>query len=391
MKRLLFILFWICASSLKAQNDTLSTQDQIYNRPFIGIGKTGSALGGYVEANSNYFSTDGVSEGFSMELRRFNLFVFSSIGPRIRFLSEIEFEHGVEEINLETAMLDFKVNSMINFRAGILLTPIGGFNQNHDSPRWEIIDRPLVSTTIIPSTLSEVGFGFHGKKTLRGGLATYDVYLLNGLGSGLVLNASGRTSTQDAKSPEMFGEDANGTPMASGKLSLRSFKAGEIGLSWYGGVYNQFKVEGTVVDEKRRMDLFALDFNTQIGKLHLHGEAAMNLVQVQDSIESFFGEKQSGFFLEGNLTLMERAVLKWQKTRLLASLRLESVDYNMGQFRSTGGNIFDHVHGLTAGLSLRPNANAVLRLNYRLQAQRDLIGNAAEMTSGIQVGVASYF
>ena len=94
--------------------------ESIYKRPFIDFGKT--AVGGYLEANSNYFSEDGVSEGFSMEMRRFNIFLFSKISKRVKFLSELEFEHGTEEIALETAQLDFEFSPFLNFRAGIILS-----------------------------------------------------------------------------------------------------------------------------------------------------------------------------------------------------------------------------------------------------------------------------
>jgi hypothetical protein len=134
--------------------DTAMVQGGIYQRPFlVTAGRT--AVGGYAEGNANYFRTDGVSEGFSMELRRFNIFLFSSVGRRLRFISELEFEHGTEEIALETALVDFMVNPSLIFRAGILLPPVGAFNVNHDSPRYDFVERPLVATQVIPSTLSE--------------------------------------------------------------------------------------------------------------------------------------------------------------------------------------------------------------------------------------------
>ena len=41
-------------------------EDPIYDRPFItSFGGGHTAVGGYVEGNTNYFSEDGVSEGFS--------------------------------------------------------------------------------------------------------------------------------------------------------------------------------------------------------------------------------------------------------------------------------------------------------------------------------------
>ena len=105
----IFLLLTLIPLMINAQ-DTLSiftNKDAIYSRPFlyqakIGQGKT--AIGGYLEGNTNYFSTDGISEGFSMELRRFNIFLSSEIIQGIRFLSELEFEHGTEEIALETAI-----------------------------------------------------------------------------------------------------------------------------------------------------------------------------------------------------------------------------------------------------------------------------------------------
>ena len=71
---------------IRARVDSIPVQGGVYNRPFLAsLGRT--AIGGYVEGNTNYFRQDGVSEGFSMELRRFNVFLFSSIGSRIRFIS----------------------------------------------------------------------------------------------------------------------------------------------------------------------------------------------------------------------------------------------------------------------------------------------------------------
>ncbi|HET7819335.1 MAG TPA: hypothetical protein VFL70_08510, partial [Bacteroidia bacterium] len=166
MNKLLFFLAFLLRItpfiSAQTADTTLTSQDAIYNRPFIQIPKIKSSIGGYVEGNTNYFMEDGVTDGFSMELRRFNFFLYSNIHDKIKFISEIEFEHGTEEISLETALLDFEFNPSLNLRAGILLPNIGMVNANHDSPKWEFIERPLSSTDIIPSTLSEVGFGIHG-------------------------------------------------------------------------------------------------------------------------------------------------------------------------------------------------------------------------------------
>src|SRR5262245_58082600 len=127
-------LAWLAVLPFNAlAGDTLVTsQDAAFNRPFVYESKV--SLGGYVEGNTNYFTTYELSEGFSMELRRFNMFLYSRIHPKLRFLAEVEFEHGTEEISLETAQLDFTLHPAFNFRAGILLPQIGLVNANHDSP-----------------------------------------------------------------------------------------------------------------------------------------------------------------------------------------------------------------------------------------------------------------
>jgi hypothetical protein len=83
-----------------------------------------------------------------------------------RVASELEFEEGGEEIKVEIkvemGLLDFEIPPALIFRAGILLSPLGRYNLAHDSPANELADRPLVSTELIPTALSEAGMGIYG-------------------------------------------------------------------------------------------------------------------------------------------------------------------------------------------------------------------------------------
>ena len=76
--------------------------------------------------------------------------------------SEIEIEEGGEEIKLEIAALDFEIHPALTFRGGVILSPLGRFNLAHDSPANDLTDRPLVSTEITGTALSEAGMGFYG-------------------------------------------------------------------------------------------------------------------------------------------------------------------------------------------------------------------------------------
>ena len=375
---------------LAAQADSTLAQEGIFDRPFISA-TSSTSIGGYVEGNTNYFVEDGVTEGFSMELRRFNIFLFSQVSPRVRFLSELEFEHGTEEIALETALIDLRLRPSLVLRAGILLPPLGFLNQNHDSPRWDFVERPLVSTGIIPSTLSEIGFGAYGKVASGELIFSYDAYLTNGLGDAVVGNELGRTDIPSGKDEEQFGEDNNGSPAFSGRVAIRHTGLGEVGVSYYGGYYNSFRFEGEEVDDRRWLGIAALDFGGPVGPAHVRGELAYATIDVPPGMVEVFGDAQWGGHIDVILPLWRPRFLGYQAAVVSAGLRLERVDYNMGTFSSTGLGIRDDVTAIVSGLSFRPTADTVFRLNYRYHWTRDFPGNAAAKTAGVQLGFATYF
>lgn len=371
--------------------DTVMAQEGVYNRPFItSVGRT--AIGGYVEGNTNWFKEDGVGEGFSMELRRFNIFLFSTISPRIRLISELEFEHGTEEIELETALIDFRVSPSLVLRGGILLPPIGFFNQNHDSPKWNFVERPLVSTEIIPSTLSEVGFGVFGKFFPGTVTLSYDLYLTNGLQDGIIVNDQGRTHIPSGKSEEQFEEDNNGSPAVSGRLAVRVPGLGEVGGSFYTAKYNNFVIEGETVDEARRVSIFAFDAQTSQPWGEVRAEFAVANIDVPASLTELFGDRQWGGHIDVTVPIWRPQMGGYSRPSALElSLRLERIDMNVGTFSTTGSNIFDETTALVPSISFRPTSDTVFSFNYRREWHRDMQGNPTAVTAGYQFGFATYF
>jgi len=385
--RTIAIILLVGAAAEATAQDT----DPIYDRPFVAqIGAGQTAVGGYLEANTNYFAEDGISEGFSMELRRFNIFLYSSIGSRITVFSELEFEHGTEEIGLETAIIDFVIGPSLSLRAGILLPPLGAFNQNHDSPKWAFIDRPLVSTELIPSTLAEVGFGFHGRVPVGDLDAGYQVYVVNGLGDGIVNNSEGRTHIPSGKSGEAFGEDNNGQPSVVARIDAGKRGWGTLGLSFYTGVYNSWRIEGVPVDDKRSLRLLAVDLSTSVGGVSLIGEAVMAWIDVPDGLRDVFATKQMGAFLDVVYPFVDLPLGQTDKVTLGAAVRIERLDLNVGTFSSSGERIYDEQTALALGVTLQPNSDTIFKLNYRYHWQRDLLGNPVRL-GGIQAGFATYF
>ena len=400
----LFILF--SCTLVKAQIDpdllrnpqqkadsNLLNMDAVYNRPFTQAGKLPVALGGYMEANYQYLNQDGVSEGHQFQMRRLTLFVSSSIARRIKFLTEIEFEDGAKEINIEFASVDFELAPLLNLRGGVIMNPIGAFNQNHDGPKWEFVDRPISATQMLPATFSNVGFGMYGKKYAKDWVYGYEVYLTNGFNERIIENGENRTSLPATKEdPERFEESFNGSMLFTGKIALRNSKIGELGLSYMSGAYNKFQDDGLVLDEKRNATVYAIDFNTTLPtKTFINGEWAWVSINIPETYTEQFGRKQQGGFVDIVQPIIKKPWFGFENSVLNASVRLEYVDWNKGVFKSTGGNISDHVFSIVPAISWRPAPQTVFRLNYRYNWQTDLLGNPPSKLAGFQFGLATYF
>jgi hypothetical protein len=406
-KILFFVLLFVLSETMIAQidpsllrrvaKDTSKVQlnmDAVYNRPFLQVGKLPVALGGYTEANYQYLQQDGVSEGHQFQMRRMSLFISSSISNRIKFLSEIEFEDGAKEISIEFASLDFEFHPLLNLRGGIILNPIGAFNQNHDGPKWEFIDRPIASTQMLPATFSNVGFGLYGKKYTKDWVVAYEAYLTNGFNDRIIANAENKTFLPATKEdPDRFEESFNGSPLLTGKFALRNNKIGELGLSYMGGVYNKYEDDGLVLDQKRRVNIFAVDFNTTVSKTKtfINAEWAFVKLDVPDTYTEQYGEKQQGGFIDFVQPIVRKPMLGFEKAVLNAALRLEYVDWNKGNFKSTGSNISDDLFSIVPAVSWRPTAQTVIRFNYRYNWQKDILGNPPSKLAGFQFGFATYF
>lgn len=407
MKKVFLLLITVISIQCFAQKDSSfinripqdtsklkMNMDAVYNRPFLQMGKVPISIGGYVEANSSYFGTDGVSEGLSFQLPRLTVFMSSTIKKRIKFLSEIEFEEGGREVNIEFASMDIELHPLFNLRGGVIMNPIGAFNQNHDGPKWEFISRPISATTIIPSTWSNVGFGIFGKYGRNNLVWAYEAYFTNGFDDKIIANSENRTWLPASKeNHERFEESFNGVPLITAKTAIRHKNIGEIGVSWMGGVYNKFQEDGLELDVKRRVDLFAIDFNTTLpgSRTYINGEWVWATIDVPVTYSQQFGNKQEGGFIDIVQPIVRRKMFGWENSTINLAFRTEYADYNVGTFNETGGNMYDHIIAIVPGISFRPSPQTVIRGNYRYHWQRDLLGNPPALTAGFQFGFSTYF
>ena len=368
--------------------------DAVYNRPFLQIGKIPVTVGGYVEADYQYIGEDGITDGHSFRIPRMTLFVASSIHRRLKFLSEIELEEGGKEIAIEFAALDLELHPLLNFRGGVIMNPIGAFNQNHDGPKWEFVDRPIAMTEMLPATWSNVGFGLYGKEYFNQWALGYEIYVSNGFDNSIISNSENRTFLPASKAnAERFEESSNGQPLLTTKIAIRHQKIGEIGFSYMGGVYNKFEEDGLVLDEKRRVEVIALDLNTTLPHLstYIVGEWSWIRLNVPETYTQQFGNHQQGGFIDIVQPIIKRKILGFERAVINIACRLEYLDWNIGTFRETGGNISDDLWAIVPAISFRPTSQTVFRINYRYMQQQDILGNPPAVIAGIQFGVSSYF
>ncbi len=354
----------------------------IYDRPYLLRPSSRLAIGGYAEVMLRSEYEEGVHENISFEFRRFNIFFFSPIASNIKLTSELEFEHGTEEIKLETALVDVDLFEELTLRAGILLSPIGKFNISHDSPRNEFNDRPLVSTQIIPSTLSEAGFGPLGSfYPFEGHRFTYEMYLVNGFTDGVILAGDG-TSIPDGR-PEFFEEDNNGNLAATGRIAWLPDFGLELGASFHTGAYNTFVKDGLTVDEKRNLTLLALDGEYRFGDFAFQGEYAHASVDVPASLVGLYAQKQQGLYGQATYDLFHGVLPQFPRSKLLVGVRYDQIDLDADVFG-------DDTRRITVVTNLRLVPETVIKLDYQHSWMRDRIGNETR-AAVIQCGLATYF
>lgn len=368
--------------------------DAIYNRPFLNLGHFPISLGGYVEANWQHIGTDGVSDGHQFQFRRMTLFVASTVLKRIQFLSEIEFEPAEKEIAIEFAAVDVEIHPLLNLRGGMILNPIGAFNQNHDGPKWEFTDRPIAMSQMLPATWSNVGFGLYGKYHIKKWMLAYEFYMSSGFDNSIVSNEQNKTYLPASKkNTERFEELASGVPLLTAKIALDYQTIGEFGFSYMGGIYNQWKLDGLVIDDKRNLNVFAIDFNSELKKLKTKFllEWAWVNVQLPSTYTEQYGNQQYGGFMDVVQPIIQRKIGNWKDASLNLAFRIEYVDWNVGEFMSTNTNRGDELISIMPGISFRPSSKTVLRLNYRYQWHVDVLNNPPSKTAGFSLGLSSYF
>jgi hypothetical protein len=353
----------------------------VYDKPYLTslLGRT--ALGGYAETHARWEQVDGVRDGLGFQLRRWNIFTATQVNDFVRIGAELEFEELGEEITLEYAAVDITIHPSLTVRAGAILSPLGRFNLSHDSPRNEFTDRPLVSTDIIGTALTEPGLGVLGQFGVGGaGRITYELYAVNGFHDGLIESSPDGTRIPLGK--KNF-EDNNDSPAGVGRVAWSPRFGYELGVSAHRGAYNAFVRDGERVDDRNGVRIYALDLEATVAGLTVTGEGVAARVDIPSGLQGIYAARQRGVYLQGVREFGRGWVPTMPSSYFEAGVRYDGVDFDS---RTTG----DSIQRGTVGLNFRPSADAVLKLNYFRGRARDRFNNAGD-SAGVLFSIATYF
>lgn len=368
----------------------------IYGKPFLSAPK--ATVGGYADAMYNILTRQNLDNPSrnSFGQQRLVPFIYADITDRIKFATEIEIERGGTNtpqgdgsIQVEFAQLDYLVNEKINLRGGILLMPVGKFNLLHDSPLNDLVDRPMVSRIVIPSTWFEAGVGIYGTlypTTLS--KLDYELYAVNGMSQ----TAGAITDLGIRSARGSVSRDRDDSKAIVGRLAYSPLLGIEIAGSGYHGQYKP----STATVGSGNIDIFAVDWTLQRGPFEVIGEAAWVRIS-NNNATGVAGAPigpagMFGYYIQGNYHFMPEFLKRVAPTHIsdastfTATIRWEQVDTDTDNRTIVNGlGNRRELDRLTVGLNFRPIEDTVFKINWQYNAQNRAVG----LTPAGDLGTAS--
>jgi hypothetical protein len=357
----------------------------VASKPFLRRFGRNTYLGGYVDM---VFKDSEEGNAF-FDQHRLIPFIYADVSERVKFATEIEFEHGgpnatgqAGEAKVEFATIDYLIAEPVNFRGGILLSPLGKLNLVHDSPLQDLTERPLVDQFVIPTTLSEAGMGLYGTfSPTELSKLDYEVYVTNGF-RGLTgetastVNIKRTNGLRDARPSQR--SDINDEPAFVGRLSVSPFLGLELGTSAHVGTYD--------TKGKDFLGIYALDAAFQRGPFELLAEGAYASIEKSSTLAKALGvpDDMYGYYLQGNYHFMP-AFLRAKAPKIFTDESTFTF-VNRWDWVDLDGN---RTQRYTVGLNFRPTEDTVFKTDFQFNQESGLLDSKDD--NAFIFSLASYF
>lgn len=380
MKRIL-LLFFVGMIGLVTDAQIAESSDNRYINSANNILSNDSKLviGGYGEVHYNQPLEDDVRINGELDVHRMVILFGYNFNEKTRFVTELEFEH-VEEVYVEQAFLQYKLNNYINFRGGLMLVPMGIINEYHEPTNFNGVERPLIDKYLSPTTWREIGFGITGSvlpATLK-----YQAYIMNGFnGYDGSAKISGKNGFRNGR--QKGAESYISSPNFTAKVEYYGIRGLNLGLSGYWGKTQSTLYNGIVKNDN---DAFATADSSVIGISMIGIDTRYNLKGLQIRGQFYYaslsnskqynvftansngtlndvGSSMVGYYAEVGYNVFHSIKTSIQ---LVPFVRYEFLNTHNSVEKIISKNLTYKKTAITTGLSLKLTQGAVAKVDMQL-------------------------
>jgi hypothetical protein len=391
------------AMATKANGGDLSGAGNLLRTDRVTVGGYGDFQ--FREAGLNEKNDGGGTPTF--QSTRFVLGIAAVLSQRqnIVFNSEIEYEFGSREIDIEQAFVDWKVRPEFGFRAGIYPPSLGHFNTYHDSNLNLTTLRPLINQFILNTAYRDAGAGVRGRFNLPSNMKlSYEANILNGMqahdADGNPTPFSRLVGQASAAEPGLIAFQATNRHKAvTGRLGFSPILGLEVGASVYNGRIN------VLGDDPRSVTMLFYDGSYRRGPWAFDAEyARTNIVggiprqspappvfdplfpDTATALAKYVADTtpgQDGYYVEGAYNFhpgfMRRSFD--EGAYIAPVVRFEGIRRDR-----TLSNFYLNERRTTLGLNIAPSPNVIFKLNYLFNNPRGKVPNIAGPFGGADFG-----
>ena len=322
--------------------------------------KSPLSIGGYGEMYWASPDSEGPAGDAYTDLYRFVPYIGYKFSDDIILNTEIEFEHGGEEVTIEFMYLDFLFDPAFNVQLGHLLVPMGLVNMRHEPTLYNTVQRPGVERYLIPSTWHETGVLAYGDVGETG--FSYTAGIFNALALDNDDNMPGNVTEKWIRSGRV-GSEENG-PMQRVAFVGRLDYTGIAGLLAGGSVYYGAATQG----RPSGVDAFIYEMHGVYEHSGFKLKGVYTAMSVSNA-ERIFAEAADG--AEGYYVNAEYNVLAQAATSKRLPLFVQYEHYNPVSSVAGGPRPDYEQTDTTVGLNYFPLDQVVLKADYAMTDYHD--------------------
>jgi hypothetical protein len=372
-----FISFYSLFASAQPADTTLQPELNLANKLISSSNKL--TIGGYGEVHFNQALDADKFKNGTLDVHRMVLLVGYNFNTKVQFVSELEFEH-VSEVLVEQAFMQYKLNSWISLRGGLLLIPMGIINEFHEPTTFNGVERPLIDNRIAPSTWREIGAGIHGN--ILPVSLKYQFYVVNGFnGYDGAARFNGSNGFRNGR--QKGAESYISSPNFTGKIEYYGIKGLNTGLSVYLGKSQSKLYDGLDKNDSKALSM-ADSSVVGISMIGIDGRYSLKgftirgqyyVTSVSNTLEyNYFtasetakpndlGSKMTGMYLEAGYDVFR--FVKNTEMSLIPFIRYENANTQSSVAETIIRNDINEVNAISTGLTIKLAKGAVFKVDLQ--------------------------